>query len=160
MASDRVDALVIFDATGDLAKLQDVPRAGRPRRTRDPRRPVIGVAKSDWGLPQFRDYATSSLRLNNGDPDSPAEQKMLSLLRYVDGRPRRRHHLRRDVRRNRHRRPHPVLSGGPPFLFGRIAQGISAAGRVHGARVTVEKPFGHDLGSAQELNATMHRYFL
>ena len=47
--------------------------------------PVVGVAKSGWGLDQFRDYAAASLRLNGMDPDSPAATKMLGLLRYVDG---------------------------------------------------------------------------
>ena len=47
----------------------------------------------------------------------------------------------------------------PPALFGRIADGIAAAGRASGSRVMVEKPFGHDLASAQQLNATMHQHF-
>ncbi|MGH8916801.1 MAG: glucose-6-phosphate dehydrogenase, partial [Actinomycetes bacterium] len=47
--------------------------------------PVIGVAKSGWGLEQFRDYATASLRLNQMDPNTADAQKMLGLLRYVDG---------------------------------------------------------------------------
>jgi glucose-6-phosphate 1-dehydrogenase len=33
------------------------------------------------------------------------------------------------------------------------------AGRAAGSRVMVEKPFGNDLGSAQQLNALMHQYF-
>ncbi len=37
----------------------------------------------------------------------------------------------------------------PPPLFGRIADGIAGAGRASGSRVMVEKPFGHDLASAQ-----------
>ena len=45
----------------------------------------------------------------------------------------------------------------PPPLFGRIAQGIAEAGRAEGARVMVEKPFGTDLASAQQLNQTMQR---
>ena len=47
----------------------------------------------------------------------------------------------------------------PPPLFGRITEGIAKAGRAGGSRVMVEKPFGHDLASAQQLNATMHAYF-
>ena len=47
--------------------------------------PVVGVAKSGWGLPQFRDYAAASLKLNNMDPAAPAAVKLLDLLRYVDG---------------------------------------------------------------------------
>ncbi len=47
----------------------------------------------------------------------------------------------------------------PPPLFGRIATGIAGAGRASNARVMVEKPFGTDLASAQQLNATMHKFF-
>ena len=85
MASDRVDALVIFGATGDLAKLETFPALVGLVERGILDAPVIGVAKSGWGLPQFRDYAASSLRLNQMDPDSPAARKMLGLLRYVDG---------------------------------------------------------------------------
>ena len=47
----------------------------------------------------------------------------------------------------------------PPPLFGRIAQGIAGAGRAENARVMVEKPFGSDLKSSQQLNETMHKFF-
>jgi glucose-6-phosphate 1-dehydrogenase len=159
MASDRVDALVIFGATGDLAKLETFPALVGLVERGILDAPVIGVAKSGWGLPQFRDYAASSLRRGHMDPDSPAAQKMLSLLRYVDG------DLDDDTT---YAAMSEEIGTGtrtlfylevPPFLFGRIAQGISAVGRANGARVMVEKPFGNDLGSAQALNATMHRYF-
>ena len=65
--SDKVDALVIFGATGDLAKIETFPAlVGLVQRgVLDV--PVIGVAKSGWGLEQFRDYATASLKLNNMD---------------------------------------------------------------------------------------------
>jgi glucose-6-phosphate 1-dehydrogenase len=159
MASDRVDALVIFGATGDLAKLETFPAlVGLVERgVLDV--PVIGVAKSGWDLRRFRDYAASSLRLNRMDPDSDAAQKMLGLLRYVDG------DLDDDATYAAMSRE--IGTGTrtlfylevPPSLFGRIAQGISAAGRADGARVMVEKPFGTDLESARALNATVHRYF-
>src|ERR1044071_4915863 len=83
--ADRVDALVIFGATGDLAKLETFPALVGlvDRGVLDV--PVIGVAKSGWGLDQFRDYAAASLKLNGMDPDSPAARTMLGALRYVDG---------------------------------------------------------------------------
>ena len=83
--ADKVDALVIFGATGDLAKMETFPAlVGLVKRgVLDV--PVIGVAKSGWGLEQFRDYAAASLKLNGMDPADPAAVKMLSLLRYVDG---------------------------------------------------------------------------
>ena len=157
--SDKVDALVIFGATGDLAKLETFPAlVGLVKRgVLDV--PVIGVAKSGWGLEQFRDYATASLKLNGMDPAEPAAIKMLNLLRYVDG------DLGDDAT---YKAMSDEIGAGekvlfylevPPVLFGRIAQGIATAGRAEGNRVMVEKPFGTDLASSRQLNDTMHRYF-
>ena len=157
--SDGIDALVIFGATGDLAKLETFPAlVGLVKRgVLDV--PVIGVAKSGWGLEQFRDYAAASLKLNGMDPADPAAVKMLGLLRYVDG------DLGDDAT---YQAMSDQVGAGqrvlfylevPPVLFGRIAQGIATAGRAAGARVMVEKPFGTDLASSRELNETMHRYF-
>src|SRR5215212_10272267 len=85
MTSERVDALVIFGATGDLAKLETFPALVGlvDRGVLDV--PVVGVAKSGWDLGQFRDYAAASLRNNGMNPDSPAATKVLGLLRYFDG---------------------------------------------------------------------------
>jgi glucose-6-phosphate 1-dehydrogenase len=159
MATDPVDALVIFGATGDLAKLETFPAlVGLVERgVLDV--PVVGVAKSGWGLDQFRDYAAASLRLNNMDPGSPAAVRLLSLLRYVDG--------DLDDETTYAAMSTEMGTGDralfylevPPFLFGRIAEGIAKAGRAKGGRVMVEKPFGNDLESAQQLNQTMHQHF-
>ena len=156
---DKVDALVIFGATGDLAKIETFPAlVGLVKRgVLDV--PVIGVAKSGWGLEQFRDYATASLKLNGMDPSDPAAVKMLSLLRYVDG------DLGDDAT---YKAMSDQVGAGqkvlfylevPPVLFGRIAQGIAGAGRARGARIMVEKPFGTDLASSLQLNDTMHEHF-
>jgi glucose-6-phosphate 1-dehydrogenase len=122
--------------------------------------PVVGVAKSGWNLDQFRDYAAASLRLNGMDADGPAAAKMLGLLRYVDG------DLDDDAT---YSAMADTIGGGggaalfylevPPPLFGRIAKGIATCGRADGARVMVEKPFGTDLVSAQQLNKTMNEVF-
>jgi glucose-6-phosphate 1-dehydrogenase len=159
MATDQIDALVIFGATGDLAKLETFPALVGLVERGVLNVPVVGVAKSGWGLEQFRDYATASLKLNKMDPATPAATKMLSLLRYVDG------DLDDDA--TYQAMSDAVGASGPvlfylevpPFLFGRIAQGIATAGRSTGARVMVEKPFGTDLASSLQLNDTMHKYF-
>ena len=78
--SDRVDALVIFGATGDLAKIETFPALVGLVERDVLNVPVIGVSKKGWDLEQFRDYATASLKLNNMDPGTPAAVKMLSLL--------------------------------------------------------------------------------
>src|SRR6201981_140878 len=120
--SDRVDALVIFGATGDLAKIETFPALVGLVERDVLNVPVIGVSKRGWGLEQFRDYAVASLKLNNMDPASPAATTMLSLLPYVDG------DLGDDA-------PYHAMSDAvgdgqrilfylevPPVLFGRIAQ--------------------------------------
>jgi len=93
------------------------------------------------------------------DPDSAAARKMLGLLRYVDG----------DLGdAATYQAMSDAVGAGrrvlfylevPPVLFGRIAEGIATAGRAEGARVMVEKPFGTDMASSRQLNATMHKYF-
>ncbi|HEY4569909.1 MAG TPA: glucose-6-phosphate dehydrogenase [Kribbella sp.] len=159
MATADMDALVIFGATGDLAKLETFPALVGlvDRGVLDV--PIIGVAKSGWGLDQFREYAAASLRANGIDPETSAAAGMLGLLRYVDG------DLDDDATYTA--MADEIGAGGralfylevPPPLFGRIAQGIAKAGKADGARVMVEKPFGTDLKSAQQLNATMSEVF-
>ncbi len=159
MAAEQVDALVIFGATGDLAKLETFPALIGLVDRGVLNVPVIGVAKNGWGLEQFRDYAVASLKLNKMDPDSAPARKMLGLLKYVDG------DLDDDA--TYHAMSDAVGAGQsilfylevPPLLFGRIAQGIATAGRAKGNRIMVEKPFGTDLDSAIKLNQLMHQYF-
>jgi glucose-6-phosphate 1-dehydrogenase len=159
VSTEQVDALVIFGATGDLAKLETFPAlVGLVERgVLDV--PVIGVAKSGWGLDQFRDYATASLKLNNIDPGSPAAAKMLGLLQYVDG----------DLGDPATYQAMSDQMGQaklalfylevPQGIFGRIAEGIAHAGRAQYGRIMVEKPFGNDVASAQQLNATLQSFF-
>jgi len=160
MATDRVDALVIFGATGDLAKLETFPALVGLVDRGVLTVPVIGVAKSGWNLDRFREYAAQSLRDNNMDPASASARTMLGLLRYVDGDlddaatyEAMSQEMGKDCRRAL------FYLEVPPVLFGRIAEGIAGAGRADGARVMVEKPFGTDLASAIALDRTMHDHF-
>jgi glucose-6-phosphate 1-dehydrogenase len=159
MATDRVDALVIFGATGDLAKLETFPALVGLVDRGVLTVPVIGVAKSGWNLDRFREYAAQSLRDNNMDPESPSAETMLGLLRYVDGDLGDSATYEAMSREMGDCRRALFYLEVPPVLFGRIAEGIAAAGRADGARVMVEKPFGTDLASAIALDKTMHDHF-
>jgi glucose-6-phosphate 1-dehydrogenase len=159
MSSDHVDSLVIFGATGDLAKLETFPAlVGLVERgVLDV--PVVGVAKSGFGLEQFRDYAVASLKLNNMDPGSAAAAKMLGLLRYVDGDlddPATYQAMSEAMGQGQSALFYLEV---PQGIFGRIAEGIAHAGRAQNGRIMVEKPFGNDVASAQQLNATLQSYF-
>ena len=159
MPENRMDCLVIFGATGDLAKLETYPAlVGLVERgVLDV--PVIGVSNAGWTLERLREYAVDSLRLNEMDPDTPAAKRMVELLRYVDGDlndPATYEAVGAEMRPGSHALFYLEV---PPVLFGRIAGGLAAAGLAKGSRVMVEKPFGFDLRSARELNETLHEHF-
>jgi glucose-6-phosphate 1-dehydrogenase len=159
MATQSMDALVIFGATGDLAKLETFPALVGLVERGVLHVPVIGVAKSGWGLDNFRAYAAESLTNNGIDPKSDAAARLLSLLQYVDGDlddPATYKAMSDKLPPHAHTLYYLEV---PPPLFGRIADGIAGAGRAENARVMVEKPFGIDLQSAVELNATMRKVF-
>lgn len=129
MSGDKVDALVIFGATGDLAKLETFPAlVGLVERgVLDV--PVVGVAKSGWSLDQFCDYAVASLKLNNMDPGTPAAKRMLDLPHYVDGDlgDPATYQAMSDTLGQSVQRVLFYLEVPPP-LFARIAEGISTVG--------------------------------
>ncbi len=78
------DALVFFGATGDLAYKQIFPALLGLVAEEGLDIPIVGVAKAGWGLDQLKDRAGKSLA-EHGVGDAAAEEKLLSLLRYVDG---------------------------------------------------------------------------
>ena len=159
MSANQMDCLVIFGATGDLAKLETFPALVGLVERGVLNVPVIGVSNMGWTLDRFREYAAGSLGHNGMDPETPAAKRMIDLLRYVDGDlndPATYDAVKAEMK--------PAVHGlfyleVPPALFGRIAGGIAAAGLARGSRVMVEKPFGFDLRSARELNETMHEHF-
>ena len=154
------DAFVFFGATGDLAHKMIFPALYQMVRRGMLDVPVIGVASSNWGLPQLRDYARDSIaRTDTGVDDVDALERLLSLLGYVDGDygdPSTFNALRRALGGSR--RPAHNLAI-PPSLFATVIQGLSGAGLTHEARAIVEKPFGRDLASARELNRIVRSAF-
>ena len=152
------DALVFFGATGDLAYKQIFPALqaliGHGRLDM----PIIGVAKSGWGLDQLIARAHDSLE-QHGGVDAHAFEKLRQRLRYVDGDYQDRATFTRlrqalgDARRPLH------YLAIPPSLFTVVAEGLASVDAVAEARVVVEKPFGRDLESAQALNRVLLRFF-
>ncbi len=154
MNENRSDALVFFGATGDLAYKKIFPSLHAMAKRGHLNVPVVGVAKSGWGLEQLRARARDSLE-KHGGVDPAAFDRLCSLLRYVDGdykEPETFQAIRREL--GAARRPAHYLAI-PPALFGVVVEQLSKAGCTSGARVVVEKPFGHDLESAQKLNRTL-----
>jgi glucose-6-phosphate 1-dehydrogenase len=153
----RSDALVFFGATGDLAYKQVFPALQGLVEQGRLDIPVIGVARSGWDLEQLRARARDSLKQHGGvNPDAFA--KLSSLLRYIDGDygdPATFTKLREAL--GDAARPLHYLAI-PPSMFATVTKGLAASGSARGARLVVEKPFGRDLASAQELNRVLRRY--
>src|SRR4051794_37090950 len=84
METTNSDSLVFFGATGDLAYKKIFPALQAMVRRGKLNIPVIGVAKSGWNLDQFRARARESVETHGG-VDSVAFEKLIGLLRYVDG---------------------------------------------------------------------------
>jgi glucose-6-phosphate 1-dehydrogenase len=151
MSEPHSDALVFFGATGDLAYKKIFPALQAMLKRGHLNMPIIGVAKSGWNLDQFRARARDSVQTHGG-LDPAAFDKLNGLLRYVDGD----YHDPATFQQIRHelgsaQRPAYYLAI-PPALFGLVVEQLGKAGCTRGARVILEKPFGRDLGSAQELN--------
>ena len=152
------DALLFFGATGDLAYKKIFPslQAMLKRGHLDVK--VIGVAKMGWSLDQLRERARDSLT-KHGGLDPVAFEKLLRLLRYVDGDyndPATFQAIRKELG-NAERPAHYLAI--PPALFGTVVEQLAETGCTRGARVVVEKPFGRDLASARALNAILLRTF-
>ena len=151
MSDSHSDALVFFGATGDLAYKKIFPALQAMVKRGHLNVPVIGVAKAGWNLEQLRARAHDSLE-KHGGVDAAAFDKLSGLLRYVDGDyadPATFQAIRKEL--NGAQRPAHYLAI-PPLLFETVVEQLAKSGCAQGARVIVEKPFGHDLASAQELN--------
>jgi glucose-6-phosphate 1-dehydrogenase len=146
------DVLAIFGISGDLAKKMTFRALYRMEKSGMLKVPVVGVALDDWDDEALRKHARDAVEATVKDPDSEALDAMLARLTYVQG----------DygdeatfeaVKKALGDAQQPVFYLEiPPFLFSTVVKGLGKAGLVEHAHVVIEKPFGHDLESARELN--------
>ena len=154
MDAPHSDALVFFGATGDLAYKKIFPALQAMIKRGHLNVPVIGVAKAGWNLDQLRERAHDSVE-KHGGINPVAFDRLCSLLRYVDGDykdPATFQALRKEL--GSAQQPAYYLAI-PPALFALVVEQLGKASCTDGARVIIEKPFGHDLFSAQKLNQTL-----
>ena len=152
------DALVFFGATGDLAykkifpSLQELAKRGRLEI------PVIGVAKSGWKLEQLLARAKDSVETYGG-LDQEGFSRLRARLKYIDGDygdQETFQRLRHELGASKHPLHYLAI---PPQLFADVLKKLQASECARGGRVVLEKPFGHDLTSARELNRVVHDVF-
>ncbi len=151
---------MLFGATGDLAHKKIFPALYSMVKRGTLTVPVVGVAYSHWDLNQLRERARDGIEQElGGVDDEQALDRLLSLLSYVDGDyndPATLTALAKAL--GDAKRPAHYLAI-PPALFETVIAGLARAGLAEGARVIIEKPFGRDLSSAQELNRVARSAF-
>jgi glucose-6-phosphate 1-dehydrogenase len=158
METTHSDALVFFGASGDLAYKQIFPALQAMARRGDLNMPVIGVAKSGWTLERLIARAGESIEAH-GLFEPAAFEKLVAHLQYIDG-DYQDEGTYISLKAALGNASHPLhYLAIPPSLFGVVAEGLAKSSCATGARIIVEKPFGRDLKSAQELNETLHKYF-
>jgi glucose-6-phosphate 1-dehydrogenase len=148
--------IVIVGATGDLAQRKLIPALYnlQAQKLLPAGCDIIGAAPFDWDDQKFRDLAESAVKQFSRTPLQKGvfaafaerlhfvplgEDGNLSALRAASKRDERIAYL-----------------AVPPSAFTSLIEGIKAAGLAAGTSIIIEKPFGHDLKSAEELNATLH----
>ena len=159
MTTSRSDTLVLFGVTGDLAHKMIFPALYAMVKSNVLEVPVIGVAFPKWSLERLHRRVTDSIKRSGGFDDKRALHRLLSLFRYVSGDykdPGTFAAIRKEL--GKARRPAHYLAI-PPSLFETVIKGLGAANLAEHARVIVEKPFGRDLASAQELNRVARSVF-
>ena len=158
---EHSDTLVLFGGTGDLAYKKIYPALYHLTAEDRLKIPVIGVAAAGWDDDQLRTYATEAIKAGVENPDPAVIEKLTANLCLVDGDYRDQSTFQRlaeVLKQDRSERPLHYLAI-PPSLFETVAQALAAVGLDKGARVVVEKPFGRDLASAEELHRVLHQVF-
>jgi glucose-6-phosphate 1-dehydrogenase len=152
------DVLVVFGISGDLAKVMTFRSLYRLERRGLLTCPVVGVAVDDWTTDDLRQHARKAIE-DTGEPvDEQVFDRFAGRLSYLSGDfgdPATFERVGAAI--GQVRTPVFYLEI-PPFLFGTVIKGLADAGLTEGARVVVEKPFGHDLASARELNEQVHAH--
>ena len=156
--AEKADILVIFGLTGDLAQKQTFQALYRLERRGDLTCRIIGVARNHWTTERLDRLARDAITEEVDDFDEEVLKRLEDRLDYLRGEfddADTYGRLKREL--GPFKRPLYYLEI-PPSLFEDVVEHLHSAGLTENARVVLEKPFGHDLESARELNAKLHRY--
>jgi glucose-6-phosphate 1-dehydrogenase len=167
-------AMVIFGASGDLASRKLLPALWALNESQQlpPGFSIVGVARSDSSDEQFRAELREAIAADTSIDDAMLDA-FLQGAHYLRGAYddrdtyERLAALLRDIDRQRGTAGNRVFYlATPPSVFGPAIEQLGASGLAKpqhtGAgwtRVVIEKPFGHDLASARDLNRAVHSVF-
>ena len=152
--AETANELVIFGITGDLARKKTFAALYHLEARRDIPCRIIGVGRREWNDSDLREQAARAISETVEAPDAEAVDRLLGRLSYLaGGYDEDATYERISERVNGEYRLFYLET--PPSLFAPVVHRLAAAGLVEDSRVVVEKPFGHDLASARELNRSL-----
>jgi glucose-6-phosphate 1-dehydrogenase len=155
-AAATADTLVIFGITGDLARKRTFPAMYDMEERGEIACRIIGVTRRGWTHEDLRRHARTTLEERKPGADPEVLERLIRRLIMVSG------DYSDDAT---YARLGAALGEDdqvvfyletPPSMFAEIVRRLARAELTDGARVVVEKPFGHDLESARELNRELH----
>jgi glucose-6-phosphate 1-dehydrogenase len=156
---EQANCLVLFGATGNLARKKLFPALYHLESRQLLNIPVVGVAINDWTDTQLIGFMREAVHEGVEDVDESHLARLAGRLHYVAGNyedPATFQRLAAALGTGS--RPVHYLAI-PPDMFETLVEGLQGAGLAERSRLVIEKPFGRDPASAEHLNAVLHRAF-
>ena len=151
------DVLVIFGITGDLAKKMTFRSLYRLERRGLLECPIVGVARRPWSDDEMQAHARTAIVDGGETIDETVFARFAKRLSMVSGNYDDAETYARLGKALEGKHTPVFYLEIPPSLFGQLVDGLAGANLTDGARVVVEKPFGHDLASASALNDELRK---
>src|SRR5579862_6479621 len=148
--------IVIVGATGDLAQRKLIPALYNLhlQKLLPAAGEIIGAAPFDWSDQRFRDLAESAVKQFSRTPlQTSVFASFARRLKFV---PLTAGDDLSPIRAASSRERRIAYLAVPPSAFTALIEGVKTAGLADGTSIIIEKPFGHDLESAMELNRRLH----
>ena len=149
----KADALVLFGATGDLAKKKLFPALYDLEDLNELNLQILGVASSKWTQEVFAENVEAAIRSRKPNLNEKVLSKLLGEMQLLVGdyeNPETFDQLAELIKD--FKLPVIYLAIAPEH-FAKVTQGLARVGITDRARVVVEKPFGRDLESAIKLDS-------
>ena len=151
----KADALVLFGATGDLAKKKLFPALYDLEELDELDVKIFGVASSKWTQEVFRENVETAIRARKPDADEKVLGKLLNEMQLLVGDYEDSETFVQLAELIKDFKLPVIYLAIAPEHFAKITQGLASVGITKKARVVVEKPFGRDLQSAIQLDSEL-----
>jgi len=151
----KADALVLFGATGDLAKKKLFPALYDLEDLNELNLHILGVASSKWTQEVFIENVEAAIRNRKPQLNEKVLSKLLGEMQLLVGDYENPDTFDRLADLIKDFKLPVIYLAIAPEHFAKVTEGLARVGITDRARVVVEKPFGRDLESAIRLDAEL-----